>query len=402
MLTREHALFEYRGGRIHPDRLTRITHAHYPALAARMLEIYHNGVGKTRQELHREVHRLFENEEECPARRIEAFCKLLDDASTYETDRRGGAARLRSRVFQLAAPAHPLVREPDRLFESQEMEVKLRIAREIGRPWPEIEQLLFSDVMEFHRLVSFEGYASSEVLLSRYNVAQVQAALYRAVELQVRARRDFKDLLRYARLAGLMYTVNVLGPEHYEMRFDGPASVLRHTTRYGVSMARFLPAVLACREWSLRARVQTPRRGHAVELVMSDADGLRSHVPSPEEFDSSLEEHFARKWGTEPRDGWSLVREGAILIAGQKAFTPDFVLHHTSGRTIMLEIVGFWTPEYLKQKAETLKLFPRVPILLAVAERVGGDLPPMDVPVVTFKSVLKLKSVLEALERHWG
>ncbi len=45
-----------------------------------------------------------------------------------------------------------------------------------------------------------------------------------------------------------------------------------------------------------------------MSLDLSSADGLSSHLPAPAAFDSRVEEAFAEKWGSEPRDGWRLVR----------------------------------------------------------------------------------------------
>ena len=86
-------------------------------------------------------------EPDCPARRIEAFCKLLDDVSTYQQDRQGRAAELRAQVFRLAAPFHPLVRRGDRLFGHEEAEVKAKIAASLGRKWDDIDR-------ELHQLTS--------------------------------------------------------------------------------------------------------------------------------------------------------------------------------------------------------------------------------------------------------
>ena len=65
--------------------------------------------------------------------------------------------------------------------------------------------------------------------------------------MTVWASDDFKTILRYAKLARLMHTIVRTGEGRYRFRFDGPASVLRHTRRYGAAMARFLPALIACR-----------------------------------------------------------------------------------------------------------------------------------------------------------
>ena len=152
MLTSEHAIVEYESGRAVPDRLVTGKHRHYPQYAQRMLEIYRQGIGRRRRELHRQVEAVFAEEPDCPIRRIQAFCKLLDDKSVYQTDSRGQAAQLRLKVFSLAAKLHPLVTAPDRLFEHAEAETKAKIAAQLGMPWPEIEAGLYADVMAFQRM----------------------------------------------------------------------------------------------------------------------------------------------------------------------------------------------------------------------------------------------------------
>jgi predicted nuclease of restriction endonuclease-like RecB superfamily len=396
MLTRELAIADYENGRVWPDRLTRQRHGHYTAYAERMLWIYRTGRGRTRRELHRAVSALFAAESDCPIRRIEAFCKLLDDVSTYSRGGRGAAAALRREVFHRAAAFHPLVRQADRLFGHAETAAKAAIAAQLGRPWADIDRELFADIMECHCLEDFPGFPSGEALLARYNVAQVQAALFRAVEMIVWASDDFKTILRYAKLARLMHTIRRQADGQYVIRFDGPASVLRATRRYGVALARFLPALIACQGWRLHAVLQTHRPGWLVSFDLSAADRLNSHLPSPQEYDSEVEEAFARRWG-EQREGWGLQREAEILHHGQKVFVPDFVFRHEDGRTMLLEIVGFWTPEYLRAKFQTLSEFREHPILLALAkpaQRQLTDLPP---GVILFKSALQPQAVLDQL-----
>lgn len=397
MLTREMALAEYQGGRIVPDRLTRTAHGHYLRYAERMLRVYRLGIGRTRQELHRAVWAIFSDEPDCPRRRIDAFCKLLDDVSTFQRDIGKKAAALRRAVFRAAAAYHPLVSSVDRLFDHQEVEVKRAIAARLRRSWDQIEAELFADVIAFHRLVAFEGYPDAAALLARYNVAQVQAALFDAVSMAVWAMEDYKTILRYAKLARLMHTITRLDDGRYLFRFDGPASVLRRTRRYGVAMARFLPALIACRGWRMHAVIRSRHRNVLASLDLSWLDGLRSHLPPPETFDSSVEESFATRWGDQKRAGWHIVREGEILHRGQRVFTPDFVFRHDDGRRVFLEIVGFWTPEYLQAKLDTLRAFEGQPILLAVNERVGAKVPAVSPTIIPFKTSLAVNDVLERL-----
>ncbi len=401
MLTKEHAIAQYDFSQrlILPDRLSTREHPQYPELADKMLAVYRQGLGHRRRDLHRSIHQLFENEPECPLRRIEAFCKLLDDASTYATAARRQAAALRRQVFRTAAPFHPLVLERDGLFDKSANDVQQLLAKQLGRDWHAIADELFADVVEFHRLEAFEGYPSPRELLSRYNVAQVQAALFRATSMTIDATADFKRILRAARLARLMHSITSPQPGSYRIELTGPASVLRETRRYGVNMARFLPALICCSGWSMQATVETRTNRWQMQLKLSAEDGLRSHLPADSEFDSSVEAAFAEKWGDQPRDGWSLIREAEILHAGQKTFVPDFALQHESGQRILLEIVGFWTPEYIQHRLETLQLFRSTPIILAIVESNADqfDNSGTHAVIVRYKSALLVKQVLEAL-----
>jgi len=397
MLTSEHAIVEYRRGRAIPDRLTRPAHAHYVDYARRALGVYRAGVGRQRRHLHRSVEKILFDEPDCPVRRIRAICKLLDDRSTYQSDPAGDAGRLRLRVFQAAAEYHPLVREPDRLFERAEAETKRAIAARLGTSWDEIDRRLYADVMSFQRLEAFEGYAGPEALLSRYNVAQIQACLYRAERITVTATGDFKTILRYAKLARLLHQIERTGPSRYRIELTGPASALRRTRRYGVSFARFAAALLACRGWSMTAAIATPWQTKA-QLRLSDRDGYRSHLPPPKEFDSSVEESFAGKFGRK-REGWRMEREGRIVCERQTAFVPDFVFRHDDGTEVLMEIVGFWTPQYLAEKRRTLRRFRRHRILLAVAARNVREDATIGDRVVVYKTKLLLKPVMDALER---
>jgi predicted nuclease of restriction endonuclease-like RecB superfamily len=398
VLASEHSIVVYQDGKAHPDRLMRSTHAAYAEYADRLLAVYRSGAGATRRELHRSVDGVFAEVADCPARRIAAFKKLLDDASVFDTDPAGAAAELRLKVFAFAAAYHPLVVDRDTLFDSAESEVKDLVAREFGRPWKEIESALYADVMDFQPLVSFDGYPDAAALLSRYNVAQVQAALYRAERMSVTATGDFKTILRHAKLARLMHEIARLPTGGYQIDLEGPASILIETRRYGVAFARFLPALVACRGWSARAELQTPWRTRCV-LELSSDDGLTSHLPEPDAFDSSVEESFAAKFGAEPRRGWRLVREGAVLHEHQTAFVPDFAFHHEDGTEVLMEIVGFWSPGYLAQKRETVRKFRKHRMLLAVPEKSLSPGAEDRDDVVAYKTALTIEPVLAALDR---
>ena len=337
------------------------------------------------------------DEPDCPVRRIQAFCKLLDDMSVFQADVPGKAAKLRLDVFFRAARLHPLVEQPDRLFEHSETKVKARLADESGLPWSEIESRLYADVIAFQRLEHFEGYPNASALLSRYNVSQLQACLYRAEQMVVTASDDLKTILRYAKLAKLLHEIVRLGPSTYRITFSGPVSVLRQTRRYGVNFAKFLSALLACKGWQMTATLKTPWNTTA-RLHLTDNDGFRSHLPSPDEFDSNLERSFAEKFGSE-RQGWRLIREADILHDRQETFVPDFTFRHKDGTQAFLEIVGFWTPEYLAHKRRTLKKFRSHHMLIAIPEKSLREGAHIGENVLIYKTALKLEPLLKMLDK---
>jgi len=400
MLTKDHAIleFDFQKQTVVPDRLHRKTHGHYLSLAEELVQLYRDHVGEVRKSLHDRVRRRMQDISDCPTRRIGAFCKLLDDASEYHRDKSGDAAKLRKRVFAIAASQHPLVQRSDALFDHDESTVKREIAAELGMEWPEIEAKLFADVIEFHRLVIAPKELDGAGLLSRYNVAMTQAALYGATAITVWASQDFKSILRYAKLARLMHSIAQQGDD-YVFQFNGPASIVRNTKRYGVAFAKFLPGLLSTDQWRMRATILGPGN-RRFALRLSDGDGLRSNVVA-ELFDSQLEEAFFDSWQATETAGWTLKREARVLHHDQTVFIPDFTLSHEEHGEILLEIIGFWTPEYLREKVVRLERFrAQAKILLAIAESVDDAIPDLGIPRVTFKTTLRPKQVLEHLERN--
>jgi predicted nuclease of restriction endonuclease-like RecB superfamily len=397
MLTSEQSIVEYKSGRAFPDRLMQNTHRHYTAYAEKMLYIYRNGTGQQRRGLHHQIESLFADEADCPIRRIQAFCKLLDDKSTFQSDPEGKAAKLRLSVFSEAAGFHPLVKQADRLFEHDEAKIKSQLSDKLRLPWGQIEQRLYSDVMAFQQLERFEGYPGPLALLSRYNVAQLQACLYRAESIIVSATDDFKTILRYAKLARLLHYIVRLGPSKYRIVFSGPVSVLHQSRRYGVNFAKFLLALLACKGWQMTALLKTPWNIPA-KLSICESDGFTSHLPSPHEFDSDVEESFAKKFGPN-HNGWQMIREGEILHEHQKTFVPDFTFRHKDGTEVLLEIVGFWTPEYLEHRRKTLQQFRHHRILIAVPEKSLRESVSIGKNVLVYKTALKVHPLMKVLER---
>lgn len=399
MISKDEALPNFEGTFLRPDRLVTPKHEAYLGHAEKMLDLYRNGIGKTRYDLEKGVRTILEPVEDCPSKRIDAFIKLLEEGGEFAGEKQGPSRSLRLKVWKMAAKDHPLVREPDRLYVHQESVVKETIAAELGCAWSDVESRLFADVIQFHRLISFDGYPEPRTLLARYNVAQAQTCLYWATKMTIVARDDLKEILRYIKLARLMHSITRLEDGAYQIVVDGPASVLQETVRYGHAMARTLPGILNCKGWSLNAEINHPHAFRPLIFELSPNDGLNAPRIEQAAFDSMIEAEFAKKWGSEPREGWTLLRESDILHSEQTTFVPDFSLQHTSGRRVFFEILGHWTPEYLVEKRNKIRFFSDKDIVLAIPQGNAFQFTDLGVPVVTFKGTLIVSRVLDLLNQ---
>ncbi len=323
--------------------------------------------------------------------RVEGIIKLLDDAATYEWPRGPRQAEQRVRVFEAAARDHPVL-ERDRARD-------LLAARfdPAPRGLEDAVPLLYADYPEFHRLSAFPLDYTAGDLRADYDLAQAQALLYDAVRITVLARRDFRHIVQYARLSRLLHRGERLRGGTYRLVFDGPNSILRHTHAYGVDFAKFLAALVQARGWTLTAEVVMRKGWRPVLFALSDADGLRSRVPVPALFDSRLEETFARKFGPE-RSGWRLGREAVILEAGEALVVPDFVFTHEDGTEVAMEIVGYWTPEYLKAKFGKLAAVQGPNLIVAVRKAMAVAAGSLPATVLPFSSGILLRDLMPRLE----
>jgi len=82
---------------------------------------------------------------------------------------------------------------------------------------------------------------------------------------------------------------------------------------------------------------------------------------------------------------------------------PDFRLVHPDGRVYLLEIVGYWRPEYLRKKFYQVRQASNENLILAVSERLNLEKAGVDVrntpaKVIWFKDKLQPKTILAALE----
>ncbi len=173
------------------------------------------------------------------------------------------------------------------------------------------------------------------------------------------------------------------------------------TRAYGVDFARFLAALVRLGDWRLTAEIVLRRDWRPFTFTLSARDGLGARHVAPPAFDSSLEEAIAQKFGAERR-GWQLRREAVVLDAGGSLLVPDFVFRHEDGTEVVLEIVGYWTPEYLVEKFRKLARVRRANLIVAVPRHLALRAGKLPATVLPFRRRVLLRDLLPRLEAFRG
>ena len=233
----------------------------------------------------------------------------------------------------------------------------------------------------------------------RTNLAIAQAVLMRASRVELRVEGGVRPIVRLAKLRGLLCTIaDPAEGGRPVLEISGPFSLFRHTLLYGRALAELLPHLAWCARFELRAACAL--RGRLATVSFESGDPLFPAAP-PVPFDSRLEQRFARDISRLAPE-WDLVREPEPLRAGGTLIFPDFLLRNRlhPRRSVLIEIVGFWTPQYLTAKLEKLRQTDAVCLLCIDADRACalGDLPP-HLPVLRFRRRLDAAAVLREAER---
>lgn len=124
---------------------------------------------------------------------------------------------------------------------------------------------------------------------------------------------------------------------------------------------------------------------------------------APRRFDSKLEEALARDLAR-LAPAWDVVREPEpIPVAGDTLIFPDLALvdRVDPRRRALIEVVGFWTPDYLARKLALLRRSGLEDLILCVdADRACGDGDlPAGARVIRYRRRVPAREVVALLDR---
>lgn len=329
---------------------------------------------------------------------LRGLIKLLTDRCEFSTAIALDPAEIRRALFHKASAQHPV------LTDSAREQIVADTAAELECSPEEAMAGLYADLAGNQKLVAFEKM-SAEELLDRYNLAQAQALLYRCSEMRLWVepqspavtRRLFDEIKAFR----LIHAIKGNPATGYEVRLSGPVSLFHRSQRYGVQMAVFLPALLLCAGWRMRAEIGT-KTGAAFFELDSQQGQLRSHyvaedVQTQNPQLAKLLEDFNKSAGE-----WNARPNQEVIDLGESAFVPDLVFTREGGEPIYLEMLGYWTPRSL---SERLKEFARAGFnhyAIAASEemRCSRDAPSqLPANVIVYKKSLNVRELQTRLAR---
>lgn len=350
-------------------------------LAEMVLRVFRAGVGKKYGKV---IAKLKEIENAKNFRKVRGFVRVLENycverACAFGIDSELEPQKVRMILFEKGFVTSK--KERDRVVE---------YAAKYFNTTPEnIERAIYADREEELIITDFK-LITPQNLIRLYNLSLLQTTLFNALRLTFWASDNHKEIFRAIKWLGLMYELYEDG-ERLMVDVTGAASMLKMTRKYGTAFAKLIPYILKAKKWYLRAEIVDSSRIYILEID----DRLRDMFPEKEErieYDSSLEEEFARKL---KMLGYTVLREPDVVKSGSYAFIPDFAID-INGERIYLEIAGFWTEEYLKKKIEKIRN-ANIPLVVVAREDFGEG---KDVEgVIKFSKRIPYGDVIRALKK---
>jgi hypothetical protein len=325
---------------------------------------------------------------ESPPRKLRLAIQVLSRLRPREPKRAVLPRRARALVFgeaaRTSAPPHSVLST---------------VAASLGVSVEVLQDSLFGD-LPGERLVSAPAQPWSVVELAlRCNLAVVQALLFRATSVKIEVDGNTRVLIRHAKWRGLICTVaERSGTANATVELSGPFALFRNTQLYGRALGELVPLLAWCPRFRLRAECVFQGRRLALQLGTGDPIFPAS---APRRYDSLLEERFARAF-RRLAPAWDVIREPEPIAAGGTLIFPDFAVQHRSdpARRWLLEIMGFWTPDYVARKLALYRSARLPNLILCIDEArncAESDLP-LGALVIRFRRRVDATAVLRLIE----
>ena len=325
---------------------------------------------------------------------VRGLAFLLEKRSLFKRDDRVNAVELRREIFEKSGELGIPTSQEERKRVVEAAAAELRITTQ------DADQYLYADLDSELILEKFEIVPAIE-LLKEYNFSLTQTLLFDSTQARFTTTGNWQNIFRAIKRLGLIYDTESEGGMW--VKIDGPSSLFKLTRRYGTSMAKLLPTIFANPHWTFEAKVLWRYTNEICSFKLESwKHGFLFKTPQILEvtYDSSVEREFASRFD-ELKSEWMLKREPEPILTGKQVMIPDFSFER-DGVKVYMEIVGFWTDDYLLRKIEKLKNAD-ANIIVAVDEDLAcGKIQSLEkqsqLKVVPFRKHVPLVPIIRFLE----
>ena len=346
-------------------------------LAKAIIATFKSNIGKSYGQL---LEKISHMEKASNYKKVRGFARIIERQSEFEMPTKLNPVEVRRFLFERGYVTNDF----ERLGVLQEA------SEHFGVSTSEIEKAMFGDRDE-EMILTKVPQLTPEELIRQYNLSLLQTLMFSSLRINFRVSSNHQRIFRKIKHLGLMYQI-----QDELVEITGPASILKLTRKYGVSMAKLIPEIVKAEDWFIRAEILDEHSKRIYIFELSSSDGVMLPVIEEYvEYDSSLERQFAVK--IKFLLGAEVIREPGILKAGNYAYIPDFLVRK-NGKEVYVEIAGFWTEEYLRAKMEKLSQLKVPMLVIANDELFAGKLKRIHNVVLMKKGKIPYKDVMRKLK----
>ncbi len=375
-------------------------------VAESLLLIFREGVGRTRGEIETEIDELVGEGLATLAHR--GLAKILEDRADFEVVADIPPDSLREKVFTAAAEHRKSLRVAGQARAPFRRDAVLdAVARELQISPEQVAAAMFADLRDENRMLKFDEALDARRLIERYNVALAQSVLLRSVLVQAEVRNEkparYRQLFRHLKFHRLLYRVEGSMREGYVFHVDGPLSLFSASTKYGLQMANFLPALLLCRDFRLDAELRWGPKRDPRTFHLEANDGLVSHYADTGTYVPAELNAFVDRF-RQVAPAWEVSEATDLLELGREGvWVPDYkFVHKPTGVDVHVEVLGFWKKSSLDRLLRLLPEHGPPRYLLAISDRLKVDedaLGELAGPTLRFKEIPNAAELAALLER---
>jgi len=288
---------------------------------------------------------------------IASFLKQAADVNTDICNLSG--TEIRSLVFEIVN------RNKDGYVKSSERDkIIKKIEKDLKIPNKTLDNLLYFDIESERTLIKKDNTEPSKII-GWYNYDAIETTLAFAQDFQIKTNKlpgyIAKNVV-YISKKNYVFTEIALEGDEYVLRIIPPHEMFRDKGGWGRNISNVAMYIIRKLlkekiDFQLQAIIM-PRKRKALYSLSSKSLPILPSFREKEddsvkpEIDSKIEDRFLKTWKN--HYGWKAKPEPDAIIIGKKMYIPDFLLER-GGKSIYVEIVGFYTAKYIQKKKSQMK-----------------------------------------------